>query len=183
MLKRTEVSSFNYDASKFFLGNGAFLRRCLGTIAGGSKFEYFFDCAVNLLGEFCLLCVMKRVGRLFSFIFVFFVEVELGVVDGHLFPVSELLLHFLLHSLDHLFLLLVYLPDQQDRLGLAPLLPRNFASLLAFLSQTCEIVVQTPLSLLFEEVALISLFFGLLSSLENRGREASGPNGGGVFER
>lgn len=120
---------------------------------------------------------------MFSFIFVFFVEVELGVVDGHLFPVSELLLHLLLHSLDHLFLLPVYLPDQQDRLGLASLLPRNFASLLAFLSQTCEIVVQTPLSLLFEEVTLISLFFGLLSSLKNRGREASGPNGGGVIER
>ena len=183
MLKWTEISSFNYDASKFFLGNGAFLRGLLGTIAGGSKFEYFFDCAVNFLGEFCLLCVMRRVGRWFSSFFVFVVEVELGVVDGHLFPISELLLHFLLHPLDHLFLPLVYFPDQQDRLGLASLLPRHFPFLLAFMSQACEIVVEAPLPLLFEEVAFVSLCCGLLSSLENRRREASGPYGGGVIER
>lgn len=175
MLKRTEISSFYNDASKFLLGNGAFLRRLLGTIAGGSEFEYFFDCAMNFFGEFCLLCVMKRIGRLFCFIFVFFVEVELGVVDGNLFPVSELVLHFLLDPLDHLFLLLVYFPYQQDRLGLASLLPRGFASLLAFLCQTCEIVVEAPLSLLFEEMALISLCFGLLSFLKNRGKKSSGP--------
>ena len=48
---------------------------------------------------------------LLSPIIIFLVEVELCVVDGHLFPISELLFHFILGALDHLFLLLVYFPD------------------------------------------------------------------------